>query len=103
VTAATDQVFYVVCLLTLNIGILFMVPYFMGVLAELDEEGSWATLSAPIVAFGLALGPILMGLLAEKGGYAVMGGVSGVIYLFILALMLSVLNSRSFKEILPRS
>ena len=79
-----------IALLPLNWAILFLVPYFLGALADLDPRGSWTTLSGAVVSFAVALGPPVVGWLALSLGYATVSTIMGLCVLLALALMLVV-------------
>ena len=98
ITHASSAYTYIVCLLPLNLTILFLNPYFLGALAEIDKTGAWTTLSAPVVSFGLAVGPVITGVLAAEAGYETVGWFAGAITLGALGLMLVVLNREVFKN-----
>ncbi|MCY4364344.1 MAG: MFS transporter [Gammaproteobacteria bacterium] len=98
-THASSMQTYVICLLPLNFTILFLYPYFLGALAEIDTSGAWTTLSAPVVSFGLVLGPIIAGVLAAQSGYEAVGWFAGTLTLGALGLMLVVLNRPVFRYV----
>ena len=98
ITHASSAYTYIVCLLPLNLTILFLNPYFLGALTEIDKTGAWTTLSAPVVSFGLAVGPVITGVLAAEAGYETVGWFAGAITLGALGLMLVVLNREVFKN-----
>ena len=98
ITHASSAYTYIVCLLPLNLTILFLNPYFLGALAACDKTGAWTTLSAPVVSFGLAVGPVITGVLAAEAGYETVGWFAGAITLGALGLMLVVLNREVFKN-----
>ena len=96
--AATAQI-YIVSLLPLNLTVLFLYPYFLGALAEIDTSGAWTVLSAPVVSFGLAVGPVIAGVLAAEKGYEAVGWFTGILTLAALGLMLVVLNRAVFRNV----
>ena len=98
ITHASNAQTFIVSLLPMNLAVLFLVPYFLGALAEIDPAGAWTTLSAPIVSFGLAVGPIITGVLAAGAGYEAIGWFAGVLVLGTLALMLAALNREVFRR-----
>ena len=97
ITHASNAQIYMISLLPLNFGVLFLYPYFLGALAEIDPTGTWTTLSATIVSFGLAVGPIIAGVLAAESGYEAVGWFAGALTLGALGLMLVVLNRPVFR------
>lgn len=98
ITHASSAQTYIVSLLPMNLAVLFLFPYFLGALAEIDPAGAWTTLSAPMVSFGLAVGPIITGVLAAGAGYESVGWFAGVLVLGTLALMLAALNREVFRR-----
>ena len=98
ITHASGAQTFIVSLLPMNLAVLFLFPYFLGALAEIDPAGAWTTLSAPIVSFGLAVGPIITGVLAAEAGYETVGWFAGALALGALALMLLVLNREVFRS-----
>ena len=65
---------YAVSLLPLNMAILFLSPYFLGVLSSLDSNGSWTTASGIVQPLAFAVGPIIAGTVAGvQGGYQAVG------------------------------
>ncbi len=100
ITHAYNVQTYIVSLLPLNFAVLFLYPYFLGALSEIDPTGAWTTLSAPVVSFGLAVGPIIGGVLAAESGYETVGWFAGALTLGALGLMLVVLNRAVFRNAL---
>ena len=98
ITHAYNVQTYIVSLLPLNCAVLFLYPYFLGALAEIDSTGAWTTLSAPVVSFGLAVGPIIAGVLAAEKGYETVGWFAGMLTLAALGLMLVVLSREVFRN-----
>ena len=92
---AWNATIYMIALLPLNWAVLFLAPYFMGALADLDPRGSWITLSGAVGSFSRALGPPIMGWLALVLGYATVSTILGLCVLLALALMLVVFRYQS--------
>jgi len=70
-----------------NIAYYFLVPYMLGVLAEMDDRGRWVVATDAVWWLGAAPGAAVGGILVEKGGYNALAGlapVTGIICLFIL-------------------
>ena len=99
ITHAANAQIYIVSLLPLNLTVLFLYPYFLGALSEIDTSGTWTILSAPVVSFGLAVGPIITGVLAAEKGYETVGWFAGILTLAALGLMLVVLNQAVFRNV----
>ena len=80
-------------LLLISIG--FLYPYFLGVLARLDEHGSWTTLSGTVVSFAMAIGPVFSGFVAAHAGYITVGWFTVGFCIVALSILLVVLQSLS--------
>ncbi len=59
--SATDTFGFVMGLLSWNIAWMFLMPYYFGILASLDGEGRWNSMSSTIIVFTNVFGPILGG------------------------------------------
>ena len=78
-------------LLLISIG--FLYPYFLGLLARLDEHGSWTTLSGTVVSFAMAIGPVFSGFIAAHAGYTTVGWFTVGFCIVALSILLVVLQS----------
>ena len=70
-----------------NMAYYFLVPYMLGFLAQLDDQGRWAVAADAVWWLGAAPGAAVGGMLVEKGGYtalAFLAPVVGFICLLIL-------------------
>lgn len=76
---------YASAIALLGFAIGFVLPYQMGTLAALDEDGRFVALIAAAQGLGSAAGPFLGGLAAD------MGGIRSLLIVAILALILSAL------------
>jgi predicted MFS family arabinose efflux permease len=79
-----------------NIAYYFLVPYMLGVLAQMDDRGRWAVAADAVWWLGAAPGAAVGGILVEKGGYtalACLAPVGGIICLFILVKTLRRFNA----------
>jgi predicted MFS family arabinose efflux permease len=52
-----------------NVAYYFLVPYMLGVLAQMDDRGRWAVSADAVWWLGAAPGAAVGGILVEKGGY----------------------------------
>lgn len=93
VVYATGPISYSAGLVLLLISIGFLYPYFLGVLARLDEHGSWTTLSGTVVSFAMAVGPVISGLVAAHAGYITVGWFTVGFCIAALCILLAVLQS----------
>ncbi|MFT6957296.1 MAG: DHA1 family inner membrane transport protein [Halieaceae bacterium] len=79
-----------------NIGYYFLIPYIMGVLAEMDDRGRWAVATEAVWWLGAAPGAAVGGLVVAKGGYsalAFLAPMTGFICLLILVHTLRRFNA----------
>lgn len=67
-----DNNIYLAGILTLNMGIVFLTPYMMAVLANLDAEGKIAAMGPALINIGSAVGPLLAGVVIHYNGYDVL-------------------------------
>ena len=67
-----DNNIYLAGILTLNMGIVFLTPYMMAVLANLDAEGKIAAMGPTLINIGSAVGPLLAGVVIHYNGYDVL-------------------------------
>ncbi len=51
-----------------NIAWMFLMPYYIGLLASLDHEGRWNALSSTIIVFTNVFGPLLGGTILARAG-----------------------------------
>lgn len=90
---ATSIAGYTVSLLPLNLMILFLTPYFLGTLSELDVHGSWTAASGVIGPLAFAAGPLLAGLVIVDESYAAVGWLTGGCAAVALIIMTYVLTA----------
>ncbi len=79
-----------------NMAYYFLVPYMLGVLAEMDDRGRWVVAADAVWWLGAAPGAAVGGILVEKSGYTTLAGlapVTGVICIFILVRTISRFNA----------
>jgi predicted MFS family arabinose efflux permease len=79
-----------------NVAYYFLVPYMLGVLAEMDDRGRWAVAADAVWWLGAAPGAAVGGLLVETGGYTALAGlapVGGFVCLLILVRTLRRFNA----------
>ena len=70
-----------------NMAYYFLVPYMLGVLAQMDDRGRWAVSADAVRWLGAAPGAAVGGVLVEKGGYntlAILAPVTGLVCVLIL-------------------
>ena len=79
-----------------NMAYYFLVPYMLGVLAQMDDRGRWAVAADAVWWLGAAPGAAVGGILVEKGGYTALAGLApvvGFICLLILVRTISRFNA----------
>jgi len=91
-----------------NMAYYFLVPYMLGVLAEMDDRGRWAVAADAVWWLGAAPGAAVGGILVAKGGYpalAALAPVCGFVSLIILVRTVRRFNATKSQvtEITPDS
>ena len=79
-----------------NMAYYFLVPYMLGVLAQMDDRGRWAVSADAVWWLGAAPGAAVGGILVEKGGYttlAILAPVTGIVCVLILVRTISRFNA----------
>jgi len=92
----TIPIFFAASYLGWNMAYYFLVPYMLGVLAQMDDRGRWAVSADAVWWLGAAPGATVGGILVEKGGYTALAGlapVTGIICLFILVRVIGKFNA----------
>lgn len=79
---------FLLAAMSFYIAWIFGLPYLMGIVAALDPSGRSATLGIVIQSVGLALGPILSGVLVSHGGYKILGWFGFILYVTVLILVI---------------
>ena len=68
--------------------------------AQLDREGRIAAASGAFLTLGIAVGPAFTGLLAESGGFTLVGwGIAGVVLLTLLTVLVPLAAVRQQKSV----
>ena len=83
----TIPILFAVSYLGWNMAYYFLVPYMLGVLAQMDDRGRWAVSADAVWWLGAAPGAAVGGILVEKGGYttlAILAPVTGIVCVIIL-------------------
>jgi MFS transporter, DHA1 family, inner membrane transport protein len=79
-----------------NMAYYFLVPYMLGVLADMDDRGRWAVAADAVWWLGAAPGAAVGGILVESGGYtalACLAPISGGLCLILLVQTLRRFNA----------
>jgi predicted MFS family arabinose efflux permease len=77
---------------------IFVIPYFMGLLAELDVTGSSASISVALQSAGLALGQLLTAAVAAQGTFRA-PLLAGVIFVVLSAILMAVCSRRAVRRL----
>jgi predicted MFS family arabinose efflux permease len=75
-----------------NIAYYFLVPYMLGVLAEMDDRGRWVVATDAVWWLGAAPGAAVGGILVETGGYTRLAGLAPVTGFICLLIMVQTLR-----------
>lgn len=94
---ATDEMVYTAFLLPKGLLVMFLIPYFLGTLADLDANGSWVAASAIFGAIGLAIAPAVAGHIAVIFSYTGIGWYTGGCALIACVIMVFVFRSKPFQ------
>ncbi len=92
----TIPILFAVSYLGWNMAYYFLVPYMLGVLAQMDDRGRWAVAADAVWWLGAAPGAAVGGILVEKGGYttlAMLAPVTGIVCVTILVRTISRFNA----------
>ncbi len=84
-----------------NMAYYFLVPYMLGVLAQMDDRGRWAVAADAVWWLGAAPGAAVGGLLVETGGYnalATLAPAGGFVCLLILVQTLRRFNASQSQQ-----
>jgi len=87
-----------------NMAYYLLVPFMLGVLAQMDDRGRWAVAADAVWWLGAAPGAAVGGILVEKGGYtalAFLAPITGAICVFILVRTIRRFNATRGLEIQP--
>ncbi len=79
-----------------NMAYYFLVPFMLGVLAQMDDRGRWAVAADAVWWLGAAPGAVVGGILVEKGGYttlAFLAPVTGAVCVLILVRTIRMFNA----------
>jgi predicted MFS family arabinose efflux permease len=83
---------YIALLILWNFAYYFLVPFMMGALAALDDQGRWAVAGDSLWNAGIVPGPVIAGALVESSGYAPLAGMALVTGLGAMLMIVGVLN-----------
>jgi predicted MFS family arabinose efflux permease len=83
---------YIALLVVWNFAYYFLVPFMMGALAALDDQGRWAVAGDSLWNAGIVPGPVIAGALVESSGYVPLAGMSLVTGFACMLMMVGVLT-----------
>jgi len=92
----TIPALFAVSYLGWNMAYYFLLPFMLGILAQMDDKGRWAVSADAVWWLGAAPGAAVGGVLVEKGGYtalAFLAPITGAICVFILVRTIRGFNS----------
>ncbi|WP_271408617.1 MFS transporter [Pseudomonas sp. Q1-7] len=79
---------YTIAVMMISTTYFYALAYLTALAATLDREGRIAAASGSFLTLGIAVGPALTGLLAEQGGFLLVGwGLAAMVLLTLLAVM----------------
>jgi len=92
----TIPALFAVSYLGWNMAYYFLLPFMLGILAQMDDRGRWAVAADAVWWLGAAPGAAVGGILVEKGGYttlAVLAPITGLICVLILVRTIGRFNA----------
>jgi predicted MFS family arabinose efflux permease len=93
-----DAQLYIALLVLWNFAYYFLVPFMMGALAALDDQGRWAVAGESLWEAGIVPGPLIAGALVESSGYVPVAGMALVTGLGCMWMMVGVLTHLRRRE-----
>ena len=75
-----------------NLAYYFLVPYMLGVLAQMDDRGRWAVAADAVWWLGAAPGAAVGGILVETGGYTALAWLAPVTGCACLVILVKTLH-----------
>ena len=82
---------YVLLNVTWNLAYYFVVPYLMGVMAELDDRGRWVVAVDAIWWLGTAAAAPVGGMIVERSGYELLAAFPAVTGMVCIAVFMRLL------------
>lgn len=88
VLGESSKEMYTIAVMMISTTYFYALAYLTALAARLDREGRIAAASGAFLTLGIAVGPAFTGLLAESGGFTLVGwGIAGVVLLTLLAAL----------------
>lgn len=88
VLGESSKEMYTIAVMMISTTYFYALAYLTALAASLDREGRIAAASGAFLTLGIAVGPAFTGLLAESGGFTLVGwGITGVVLLTALTAL----------------
>lgn len=75
-----------------NMAYYFLLPFMLGVLAQMDDRGRWAVAADAVWWLGAAPGAAVGGLLVEKGGYNALALLAPITSFICILILIRTIN-----------
>lgn len=99
VLGESSKEMYTIAVMMISTTYFYALAYLTALAARLDREGRIAAASGAFLTLGIAVGPAFTGLLAESGGFTLVGwGIAGVVLLTMLAALVPLAAVRQQHE-----
>jgi predicted MFS family arabinose efflux permease len=98
VLGESSKEMYTIAVMMISTTYFYALAYLTALAAQLDREGRIAAASGAFLTLGIAVGPAFTGLLAESGGFTLVGwGIAGVVLLTLLTVLVPLAAVRQQK------
>lgn len=98
VLGESSKEMYTIAVMMISTTYFYALAYLTALAAQLDREGRIAAASGAFLTLGIAVGPAFTGLLAESGGFTLVGwGIAGVVLLTLLTALVPLAAVRQQK------
>lgn len=88
VLGESSKEMYTISVMMISTTYFYALAYLTALAAQLDSEGRIAAASGAFLTLGIAVGPVFTGLLAESGGFTLVGwGIAGAVLLTVLTAL----------------
>lgn len=100
VLGESSKEMYTIAVMMISTTYFYALAYLTALAAQLDREGRIAAASGAFLTLGIAVGPAFTGLLAESGGFTLVGwGIAGVVLLTLLTVLVPLAAVRQQKTV----
>lgn len=97
-SVSTTTLQYLVALMIATISLYLIMPYLIGVAAMFGENGRWGAAGGGASLLGLALSPVVGGILVDWGGYKIIGIAFAVLAPLSILILVFVIIQYSKSE-----